>query len=194
MKKLLLLSFIIASVAACKDGQKDTNATPAATQVSEVQSDKAGVQGGADTTAITDVVHSFYKWYDALLNDEKRAIDFIDVKGKYAKVDTARFAMYSAEMMKSGFISQAFIDNEVVFLKGLEVEWKKNNEDGSEMLTGLDMDTNFCGQDWDIKMYTTGAIKIDALAADKAKATVEGSKIELVKESGKWLISKISCE
>ena len=83
----------------------------------------------------------------------------------------------------------------MAYLKGHEAEWKKNNENGSDgSLTGMDYDRVFCGQDWDIKAYTTGAVKAEGLGTNQAKATVEGSKIELAKENGKWLISKIVCE
>ena len=83
----------------------------------------------------------------------------------------------------------------MAYLKGHEAEWKKNNENGSDgPLSGFDADRVFCGQDWDIKDYTTGAIKAEGLGTNQVKTTVGGSKLELVKENGKWLISKITCE
>jgi hypothetical protein len=42
--------------------------------------------------------------------------------------------------------------------------------------------------------YKSGAVKVDGISANEAKAGIESSKLDLVKENGKWLISKITCE
>jgi hypothetical protein len=104
-------------------------------------------------------------------------------------------AAYHAELMKSGFISKVYSDNDVAYLKKHEAEWQKSKENVNDgPLSGLDFDRVFCGQDWDIKAYTTGAVKAEGLGTNQVKATVEASKMELIKENGKWLISKIVCE
>jgi hypothetical protein len=141
--------------------------------------------------AITDVVHNFYKWY-ATTEDK---LDYVDSKGKISKLDNAKLAAYHATFMKSGFVSQTYIDNDVAYLKKYEAEWQKNKENGSEEpISGLDFDRVFCGQDWEPKDYTTGAVKAEGLGTNQVKTTVGASKLELVKENGRWLIAKIACE
>jgi hypothetical protein len=192
MKKSTLICFILMSFFACNDAPK--NAIQAPTTTAQ-PTDKGSVQDAADLVAITDVIHSFYKWYEAFTNDDKRRIDYLDSKGKTTKLDNTKLAAYHAEMMKSGFINKTYIDNDVVYLKKYEAEWTKNKENNNDgPLSGLDFDRVFCGQDWDIKVYTTGAIKAEGLGTTQVKATVGGSKLELVKEKDKWLIAKIVCE
>jgi hypothetical protein len=192
MKKIALICLVLASFSACKEAPKNTTQAPTTT----VQpTDKGGAQNDADLVAVTDVVHNFYKWYEAFQNDDKKRIDYIDSKGKASKLDNTKLAAYHAEFIKSGFISKAYIDNDVAYLKKYEAEWKKDNENNNDgPLSGLDFDRVFCGQDWDIKDYTTGAVKAEGLGTNQVKATVKASKIELVKDNGKWLIAKIICE
>ena len=145
-----------------------------------------------DETAITDVVHNFYKWYPPAGIER---IEYIDSEGEFSKLDMAKVADYHAQMMQSGFLSQAYIDNDMAFLKKYEAIWAKDKENNNEApLTGHDYDRVYCGQDWDPKQYTTGTHKVDLLGTNQAKITVGASKLELAKENGKWLISKISCE
>jgi Protein of unknown function (DUF3828) len=194
MKKVTLICLVLTSFFACKDAPKNTINTPT-DKMAEVPADKGGAQNNTDSVAITDVVHNFYKWYEAFANDDKRRIDYLNSKGKATKLDNTKLTTYHAELMKSGFISKVYIDNDVAYLKKYEAEWTKNKENNNDgPLSGLDFDRVFCGQDWDIKAYTTGAVKAEGLGTNQVKATVEGSKIELVKENGKWLIAKIVCE
>ncbi len=193
MKKSTFICLVLTSLFACNEAPKNTAQAPATTTAEPTQ--KGGALDAADMAAITDVIHNFYKEYDAFQNDEKRTVNYLDASGKVAKLDMPKLAIYHAEMMKSGFISKAYIDNDMAYLKGNEADWAKNKENGSDgPLTGFDADRVFCGQDWDMKAYTTGVIKAEGFGTNQAKATVESSKIELVKENGKWLISKISCE
>jgi hypothetical protein len=189
---LLATFLVLASFFACQEAPKNTPQAPTTTAQ---PTDKGGAQDAADLVAITDVVHNFYKWYEAFANDDKRRIDYLNSKGKATKLDMPKLAAYHAELMKSGFISKAYIDNDVTYLKKYEAEWTKNKENNNDgPLSGLDFDRVFCGQDWDIKDYTTGAVKADGLSTNQVKVTVKASKIELVKENGKWLIAKIICE
>ena len=192
MKKSIFLCLLLMSFWGCNDSSKNTEQTPTTTADA---ADKGRAIDAADLALITDVVHNFYKYYDVFQQDDKRTINYLNTGGKVAKLDMPKLANYHAEMMKSGLISKAYIDNDMAYLKGLEAEWKKNNENGSDgPLSGFDADRVFCGQDWDIKTYTTGAIKAETLGANQVKATIEASKIELVKENDKWLITKIVCE
>lgn len=191
MKKSILFCLALASFFACQEAPKKTTQPPTTTE----PTDKSGAQNDSDLVAVTDVIHSFYKWYAALIDDNKRSIEYINSKGKTSKLDNTKLATYHAELMKSSFISKAYIDNDVAYLKKYEAEWQKNKENGNDgPLSGLDFDRVYCGQDWDIKAYTTGVIKADGLGTNQVKTTVEGSKLELVKEDGKWLIAKITCK
>jgi hypothetical protein len=195
MKKVTLLCLVLTSIFACKEAAKNTSASTPTDKVAEVPTNQSGTLSEADKVAITDAAHNFYKWYETFIFDDKRSVPFIDFGGKAAMLDNANLTIYHAELMKSGLISQAFIDNDLTFLKGNEAEWIKNNEDGGDgPLTGMDYERFFCGQDYDIKAYTTGPVKFEGFGTNPAKATIETSKIELVKENGKWLIAKISCE
>ena len=107
----------------------------------------------------------------------------------------AKVTAYHAQMMKSGFLSQAYIDNDLAYLKKYEAIWAENKENGNELpLSGEDYNRVFCGQDNDPKDYISGTLKVDLIGTNQAKTTKGDSKLELVKENGKWLISKISCE
>jgi Protein of unknown function (DUF3828) len=191
MKKTTFFCLILTSFLACKEAPKNTSTTTPTDKVAEVPTDKGGAQNDADLIAITDVVHNFYKWYPTTVDN----LEYVDSKGKTSKLDNTKLAAYHDKLMKSGFISKAYIDNDVAYLKKYEAEWTKNKENNNDgPLSGLDYDRVFCGQDWEPKDYTTGTLKVDGLGTNQAKTTVGASHLELVKENGKWLISKITCE
>ncbi len=200
MKKLTFISLVVITFFACKNATESTTPTEDQTQAqTPVTTDESANMGGAqndnDLVAISDAVHNFYKWYETFFFDDKRSVPFIDFSGKTAKLDGASLAKYHAEILKSGLISQAFIDSDLAFLKANEAEWIKNKEDGGDgPLTGMDYERIFCGQDWDVVAYKTGEVKTELINANAAKANIQSSKLELVKENGKWLISKITCE
>ena len=181
MKNLFLFVILFLSFGACSDAPKSDKTTAA-------PSNNASIK--ADSTAITEVVHNFYKWYAAIT-----PIEYIDSKGKVSKLDMAKVAAYHTQMMSSGFISKVYIDADMAYLKKYEAIWAKDKENAKETpLSGADYDRVFCGQDWDEKAYATGAVKIEGLGTNQVKASIEASKLELVKENDKWLISKITCE
>ncbi len=181
--KIISICLALASFFACNEAPKNNTST-----------DNPGVNlvdSNTELTAITDVVHNFYKWYSSGIE----RIEYVDSKGKFSKLDMAKVAAHHAQMMKSGFLSQAYIDNDMAYLKKYEAIWAKDNENGNEApLSGADYNRVYCGQDWDPIEYTTGTLKVDGLGTNQVKTTVGASKLELVKENGKWLISKISCE
>ena len=179
MRKLFVVCLALASFFACQEAPK--NNAPGNPQ--------------AELAAITAMVIDFYNWYTYEVNSEAINYDYIDSKGEFLKLDMAKVAVYHAQMMKSGFLSQAYIDNDMAYLKKYEAIWAKDKENGNEApLSGEDYDRVFCGQDWEPEEYTTGMHKVDELGTNQAKITVGASKLELVKQDGKWLISKISCE
>lgn len=179
LTKIICICLVFFTFFACNDAPKD-----AAT-------DKGDSQNDADSVAVTEVVHNFYKWYASGITP----IEYIDSKGEASKLDTAKVTAYHAQMTSSGFISKAYIDNDMAYLKKHEAIWQENKENGNEgVLSGEDADRVFCGQDWDEKAYTSGVVKIDGLGTNQVNANIETSKLELVKENGKWLISKITCE
>ncbi len=186
MRILNYFSLICFSLGACNEASKTTDTT---------STENNGTEILADSTDVKDVVNSFYKWYESFIDDEKRAVDFLNTDGSAAKLDIAKLTIYHEELMKSGFVSQTYIEHDLSLLKGYEAEWAKNNENGNDgPLTGLDYDRVFCGQDWDIAAYTSGAVRTEVLDQNLVAATIEASKIELEKENGKWFITKITCE
>ena len=175
MRKLFVVCLALASFSACQEAPKKN----------------APGDPKAELAAITDVVHNFYKWYTY---SDREYIDYVDSKGEFSKLDMAKVAAFHAQMMKSGFLSQAYIDNDMAYLKKYEAIWAENKENGNELpLSGEDYNRVFCGQDNDPKDYISGTLKVDLIGTNQAKTTVGDSKLELVKENGKWLISKIYC-
>jgi hypothetical protein len=151
--------------------------------------------------AITDVIHNFYKWYNtnsATINE----INYIK-PGKSTTLDTERLAAYHALLKQSNCISQAYIDGDLAYLKNLEATAWKTEDVRETPLTGLDFERLFCAQDWDINFWMTAPVYVEGLGLDAEKATAKlsgdeggGPRIqdfEVVKENGKWLISKIIC-
>ncbi|MBL7978141.1 MAG: hypothetical protein JNN12_07350 [Bacteroidetes Order II. Incertae sedis bacterium] len=184
--KLTITYLALGAFFACKEAPKDTMPTDKRVDIGENK-----VDPNTDLAAITDAVHNFYKWYASGIDP----IEYVDSKGKFSKLDMPKVAAYHAQMMKSGFLGQAYIDNDMAYLKKYEAIWAKDSENGNVApLSGEDYDRVFCGQDWDPKEYTTGTLKVAGLGTSQVKTTVGASKLEMMKEDGKWLISKISCE
>jgi hypothetical protein len=128
MKKSTFICLILTSFLACKEAPKNTSTTTPTDKVAEVPTDKGGSQNDSDLVAVTDVIHSFYKWYEAFIDDSKRSIEYINSKGKTSKLDNTKLAAYHAELMKSGFISKAYMDNDAAYLKKYEAECRVNEK------------------------------------------------------------------
>ncbi|AEE48612.1 DUF3828 domain-containing protein [Haliscomenobacter hydrossis] len=192
MKYLLLLCLAMFSLSACQNTANKTD------QSTEEPTDSGDSQDDPDLVAITDVIHGFYQWYDDSM-EKIQHLDYVKT-GKHLSLDNKKVDAYFDQFLKSGFISKEYVDGEKAYLKALEVDWKKTEyEDGP--IDGLDYDRFFCAQDWDIKAWTESFVGVEGLGTDQATATMsskEGGgpneqKIELKKENGKWLISKIIC-
>ncbi len=198
MKKLLFLCFATLCFVACNQTPAETTASE--NTVTEAPTDSGGSQDDPDLVAITDVVHGFYKWYYAN-NTTALNINFLK-PGKSTTLDPAKLDAYFAALLKSGYISQAFVDAERAYLKNLEATVWKNENMEVQPLTGLDYDRFFCAQDWDINFWTTAPVEAEGLGTDQVKATISGTeggsprqqKLELKKENGKWLITSINCD
>lgn len=152
-----------------------------------------------DRVAINDFIHNFYKWYEGSM---ETVSGFEYVKGgKSSTLVQEQLDAYYALLLKSGFISQEYIDDDRDFLKNLEATAWKNENVNEEPLTGLDYDRFFCAQDWEINYWTTSPVSAVDLSKDRVQATMTGTeggspreqKFELKKENGKWLIVKIIC-
>ncbi|TAD85835.1 MAG: hypothetical protein EAY75_10335 [Bacteroidetes bacterium] len=197
MKNVTLICLVLTCFFACKNAPESTTSakeqSPAETPVkTEVPTGSGSSKDDNDLAAITAAVHNFYKWYETFTNTD---YDFLDNTGKSSKLDNSKLNGYHAALLKSGLLSATYIDNDLAYLKKFEAIWKQGGENVTDgPLSGLDFDRIFCGQDWDVVAYKTGAVKVDVVSANEAKASIEGSKLDLVKENGKWLISKITCE
>ena len=178
MRKLFVVCLALASFSACQEAPK--NNAPGDPQ--------------AEYAAITAMVIDFYNWYTYEVNSEAINYDYIDSKGEFSKLDMAKLAVYHAQMMKSGFLSQTYIDNDLAYLKKHEAIWAKNKEnDFNDLFSGDPLDRILCGLDSN-PYNIVSRLKIDLIGTNKAKTTRGNSKLELVKENGKWLIAKISCQ
>ena len=199
MKNLLLFCLLLFGLAACTNSSPNSGTANDAATTAE-PTDNGGSQDDPDLVAITETIHNFYKWYGA--NTEAVAnINYVKT-GMPAKLDNAQLGAYYAMLLKTGFISQAYVDADKTYLKNLEATaWKTENVK-EEPLTGLDYDRFFCAQDYDINFWTAAPVGAEGLGTDMAKATMSGTEggspreqhFELKKENGKWLIAKIDCE
>lgn len=153
----------------------------------------------ADITAINDVIHGFYGWYNDLLQDSTKQINFTDATGEHLKLNPANLDAYFAQFKASGFVSDEFIENEKKFYRSCEKFWQK--EVIGDVPSCLDADKYFCAQDWDIKEWTSNPTTVAITSQDKAKAsmtfkfgdTSEDRNFELIKKDGKWLLLSIEC-
>ncbi len=192
MKYFLLFTFAAFTFFSCKN-------TPS-TQTGQTTGNltDSGISQ-EDRVAINDVIHNFYKWYEGSM---ETVAGFEYVKGgKSSTLVQEQLDAYYALLLKSGFISQEYIDDDRDFLKNLEATAWKNENVNEEPLTGLDYDRFFCAQDWEINYWTTSPVSAVDLGKGRVQATMTGTeggspreqKFELKKENGKWLIVRIVC-
>lgn len=185
MKKLVLVFFSILILSSCQEGTKKTPESTAIT---------------ADSSAIADVIHGFYQWYDPYIRDEAKNIDFVKIVNNHYALDLPSLEKYLSNINASGFVSSEFLDNDMAFYKTCEKLWQ--NEEAEGPPTGMDADKYFCAQDWDLNFWTKSPVRIKSMGDDKVAATLYGEmggspleqNFELKKESGKWLLTKIECD
>ena len=185
MKKQLYLLLLLSGFLACRQNTSSKNADTA--------------QGNPNLIAITNTVHGFYEWYDTFIRDTGQNINFLDMRGKYAKLDAAKVDQYFNNLKAGGFISDEFIAGEKDFLRKCEPLWQ--TEDKNAPLTGLDYNRFFCAQDWNIDFWTKAPVNVNGTGADRVAATLSGTEagtpreqhLELKLENDKWLITRIIC-
>ena len=150
-----------------------------------------------DSTAIADVLHGFFTWFDA--NQERIGkINYINDKGKHLKLDEKLLQDYLAEVKKSGFVCDEFVADEMKFYQTCSKAWQ--TEDKGDVPTGLDADRYHCAQDF-IAPYNTGAVT-STITGDRAKAILtltygdskSDFKFDMKKEGNKWFLAKIDCD
>lgn len=185
MKKLVFVFLSLLFLSSCKEETKK------APELSTVTS---------DSSAIADVIHGFYQWYDQSISNRANDINFTKTVKKHYALDLPLLEKYLAHIKSSGFVSSEFLDNEMAFYKSCEKLWLKEEAEGPPI--GMDADKYFCAQDWDINFWTKSPVRIKSIGNDKVAATLYGSmsgsplehNFELKKENGKWLLSKIECD
>jgi len=185
MKKLMLFCAVLMLAFACNQAPKNQG---------------YDTEDTADITAINDVIHGFYGWYDGVLHDTTKQIKFTDATGAHLKLNPANLDAYFAQFKASGFVSDEFIENEKKFYRSCEKFWQKEAID--DVPSCLDADKYFCAQDWDIKEWTSNPTTVEITGKDKAKAsmtfkfgdTSEDRNFELIKKDGKWLLLSIECD
>jgi protein involved in sex pheromone biosynthesis len=187
-KKVFIFSLLLSTLFACNETSKDTAA----------EGEDANAQDDTDLVAVTDVVHNFYKWYYANTAALMK-INFLK-GGASTTIDDAKLDEYLGFVAQSGYVSQIYLESEKAALKELEATAWKNENVEEEPLSGLDYDRFLCSQDMEeLQILTASPVTAEGLGTDKITATLDienyvPKKLELVKENGKWLISKFVCE
>lgn len=178
MKQLFPVLLLLLSILACKN-------KPAPTQ------------NDLDLAAISETIHKFAQWANDFSNGPTEDQMILDLKGKYARIDSTLLNRYLARIQASGFVSDKFLDGERAYYQKCEPFWQKENKD--EILTGMDDNRFFHAQDWDLKQWTTTPVNaIEGLGTDEVTATMNNTDgtpfvtYTLEKESDKWLITGIN--
>lgn len=182
MKNLIFACLFVSLFFACKETPKDATTEASA--------------ASADSTAIADAIHGFYKWYGPSPKDAA----YVKEVNKHYVLDLPELDKYLANIKSSGFVSTELLDNSMAYFKTCEKLWQNEEAEGAP--TGLDADIYFCAQDWDLNFWTTSPVRINSLANDRAAVTLNGmdggspheQNFELKKENGKWLLTKIECD
>ncbi|MCF8248201.1 MAG: copper resistance protein NlpE N-terminal domain-containing protein [Saprospiraceae bacterium] len=184
MKNLIFACLFVSLFFSCKEAPKDAAADAAS----------------ADSTAIAASVHGFYQWYDGYVQDNTKQVDFVITANNHYALDLSLLDKYLANIQASGFVSSELLASDKSFYQACEKLWQNEAADGPA--TGMDGNKYFCAQDWDINFWTTSPVRINSLDADKAAVTLYGTEggspkeqnMELKKENGKWLLTKIECD
>ncbi|MBV6425922.1 MAG: hypothetical protein KIPDCIKN_00413 [Haliscomenobacter sp.] len=150
-----------------------------------------------DSAAVADVIHGFYQWYDAFIENGGEKSGFTKEENGHLALDSVAFETYFAQFQETGFVSEEFVQNEWAFFKKCAAFWQ--NESLGELPTCLDADKYFCAQDWDIQFWTTAPVRINPLGDNRMAATLYGGEseernFELKKEGDKWVLTKIECD
>jgi hypothetical protein len=188
MKKFIFILLPTLVLFACQESNKGkTETTPLLLESKSF---------AADSTAIANLVHDFYKWYDSFLEDEVNNLSFTDDKGTHLKLDLSKLNAYYDHFKNTGLVSDEFIKNEIEYYKGCEAEWQ--NEEKGDLPACFDFDRYICGQDWDSKSYTTSpiALKIDDVNSVYVSMPVSTETILgfiVKKVDGKWLLVSAGC-
>ena len=139
------------------------------------------------------VIHGFYTWYGPFA--ETTEIDFVDDAGAHLMLDTLKLDAYLGKFRATGFVGEAFMQGQKAFYRNCEKLWQ--NEPKDEPPSCLDADPYFCAQDWDLASWTKAPVTVD-LSGEEASAAMEADTrvhhFNLVKENGKWVISKLGCD
>jgi hypothetical protein len=178
--KYILFAAVLAFMAAC------TN-TPEAAQKKEAVM-------VSDSVGIADALHGFFKWYEENNTRVDSLYNFIDDSGQHLTLNQAKLDAYLAEFSKSGFVSNAFVEDEKRFYATCSKFWATEPVD--EVPTGLGADRYYCAQDF-VAPYSTGKVT-STVKGDQADAVLSldeatNFNFKMVKENGKWLLAKLGC-
>ncbi|MCB9345412.1 MAG: DUF3828 domain-containing protein [Lewinellaceae bacterium] len=191
MKNILAGICVLLFFSYCGDGDK-----------SAVQSKAVSANGlpEADSVAIADALHQFFKWYGKTGIHLINQFNFVDQSGKHPKLNEATLDKYLAEFQKSGAICPEFLDNEKSFYTACAKSWEE--EESGEVISCMDYDRYYCSQDFDGSEYNFASINA-RIVGERAKARLLLSpggpnggprSFEMKKENGKWWLAKVKCE
>jgi len=175
---VLFLAFI--TITACQN-------TPESAAVKTTEAAKS------DSLAIADALHGFFKWYENN-NERISAINFVDDSGKHLSLNETKLNEFLAEITKSGFVNNAFVEDEKRFYQTCSKFWA--NEPIDEVPTGLGADRYYCAQDF-VAPYSEGKVTATVKGdhADAVLTLAESTTFNftMAKENGKWLLAKLGC-
>jgi hypothetical protein len=156
----------------------------------------APTQNDLDQAAITETIHKFAQWASDFANNPSEDHNFLDMKGKFARLDSALLNRYLAKIKASGLVSDTYINSERAYYQKCEPFWQNENKD--EILTGMDDNRFFHAQDYDLKQWTTTPVNVvEGLGTDEVTATMNSADstpfvtYTLEKQVDKWLINSL---
>ena len=158
-------------------------------------------ESGSDAqTEIANTVHGFFKWYAAFIEAPEGNFDFVSDDGKHPTLDNQKLDKHLQKFVASGFVSTQWTASERGFYNQCATKWK--NQPADDLPEGMDSDRIICGQDANFEEFGTASVQAE-IKGETAVATMafpQGSgngvnrKYDLLKENGKWRITKFHCE
>jgi hypothetical protein len=157
----------------------------------------------AEKAAVILGAKNFYTWYNVFVSSPDNTgeqYNFIDTSGAHLKLKPAVLDAYLNLYVKTGFVSQDFIQREKTFFQKCEKLWQKEEKD--DIPSGMDGDHIQCTQEDMSAIYSKDPAAVQFTAPDQATVTYVLSPeppafslhVFMKKENGKWLYSGNDCD
>jgi len=207
--RITIYILVVISTISCNQGESKENTTIELNIDNVKPIHKKGIAENEDEPQI--VALKFYKWYlkDIYLKKFVESPDIVLTKDSIYVLDATNHKKF---LETSGYFSEKFYENERIIFKDCEdklrlVKWKDVEESGAvnpaEYVTGNEcvfthymVWTNGQGESInkaEIEKFTTKADKslVVLKLSDSLYGGFSKSRVSMVKENGKWKISKI---